>query len=629
LLEIEGRVRTWARPLLWFGAHIVLGKNRREDADRRLREAMPIKLLTFQRLMDLPRATGIQRCWRKIAMKTFPHFNVLIASVLSTGLVLCGCHGNQQVSANASTQPDQPSGDPASANLAPVADSSAAPAPEGPTYAGGAYSGAPVPSSVPADAQNYPPQDAYPPEYDGEYSSQGDDTPDESYYGVEPLATAPEPPPPLPDYDQPPCPGDGYLWTPGYWDYASTGYYWVPGMWVEAPYVGALWTPGYWGYSHGHYAFFHGYWGPHIGFYGGVNYGFGYAGVGYQGGYWNGGRFDYNRSVNNVNVTVVHNVYNRTIANNSAITRNNRVSYNGGRGGISTRPRPAELAALREPHAAPMQTQLTVQRSASENRAQFASVNRGRPTEVVDSRPVSREANVRPEASTNIHNLPMAARPPMSARNNNMPANRPQGNPVQPGRPEAQQGRPEMSHEQGNRPQPPVEQRNRQVEQPNRPQPNPQQANRPQQNYGQPNRPEPNYREQSRPQNQPQNQPQPMRAQPEPGRQEQYHPAQPPNAARTAPNRPEMQPQRQPAPPQPRPEMRPLHPTPPRPEPDHQAQFHPAPQQNRPAPQENRPAPEEHRPAPQPQSHAAPPAKAPEPAHNPPAQGHEDEHRPH
>ena len=50
---------------------------------------------------------------------------------------------------------------------------------------------------------------------------------------------------------------------------------------------------------------------PRVGFYGGVNYGFGYAGVGYQGGYWNNGAFFYNRSVNNV--TNVTNVYTKTI----------------------------------------------------------------------------------------------------------------------------------------------------------------------------------------------------------------------------------------------------------------------------------------------------------------------------
>src|SRR5437899_365844 len=83
-------------------------------------------------------------------------------------------------------------------------------------------------------------------------------------------------PPVLPVYVQPACPGDGYIWTPGYWAYGPDGYYWVPGTWVFAPEPGLLWTPGYWGWNAGFYVWHGGYWGPHIGFYGGVNYGFGY-----------------------------------------------------------------------------------------------------------------------------------------------------------------------------------------------------------------------------------------------------------------------------------------------------------------------------------------------------------------
>ena len=36
-------------------------------------------------------------------------------------------------------------------------------------------------------------------------------------------------PPELPVYEQPICPGDGYLWTPGYWAYGDDGYFWVTG----------------------------------------------------------------------------------------------------------------------------------------------------------------------------------------------------------------------------------------------------------------------------------------------------------------------------------------------------------------------------------------------------------------
>ena len=87
-------------------------------------------------------------------------------------------------------------------------------------------------------------------------------------------------PPVLPVYEQPPCPGDGYIWTPGYWAYGPEGYYWVPGTWVMPPTVGVLWTPGYWGWGNGVYIWHAGYWGPHVGFYGGVNYGYGYLGTG-------------------------------------------------------------------------------------------------------------------------------------------------------------------------------------------------------------------------------------------------------------------------------------------------------------------------------------------------------------
>jgi hypothetical protein len=55
-------------------------------------------------------------------------------------------------------------------------------------------------------------------------------------------------PPELPAYEQPICPGDGYIWTPGYWAWDGE-YYWVPGTWVMAPEAGYLWTPGYWGWG--------------------------------------------------------------------------------------------------------------------------------------------------------------------------------------------------------------------------------------------------------------------------------------------------------------------------------------------------------------------------------------------
>src|SRR5581483_6614272 len=70
-------------------------------------------------------------------------------------------------------------------------------------------------------------------------------------------------PPALPVYEQPVCPDEGYIWTPGYWAWdPDYGYYWVPGTWVLAPQVGYLWTPPWWGWDNGAYLFHTGYWGP-------------------------------------------------------------------------------------------------------------------------------------------------------------------------------------------------------------------------------------------------------------------------------------------------------------------------------------------------------------------------------
>jgi hypothetical protein len=185
-------------------------------------------------------------------------------------------------------------------------------------------------------------------------------------------------PPPLPVYDEPPIPGPGYLWTPGYWAWNEEigEYYWVPGAWVLPPRVGLLWTPGYWGWSGGEYVWNAGYWGPTVGFYGGVCYGFGYTGVGFAGGYWSGNSFYYNRSVTNIsNTTVINNVYNQQVVNNNTTN----VSYNGGNGGVRAQPTTQELQAAREQHVAPTQEQTRHQRLASTNKELRASVNNGKP----------------------------------------------------------------------------------------------------------------------------------------------------------------------------------------------------------------------------------------------------------
>ena len=192
-------------------------------------------------------------------------------------------------------------------------------------------------------------------------------------------------PPALPFYDQPICPGDGYLWTPGYWAYDDniSDYYWVPGTWVMAPEEGFLWTPGYWGWGDGGYFFNDGYWGPTVGFYGGINYGFGYFGEGYGGGRWDHGHFFYNRSVNNVDITNIHNVYNERVENNNG----NRVSYNGGKGGIEARPTSEQQAAANQRHIPAVAAQSEHAQGARANPDQRAGVNHGKPAVAATAKP--------------------------------------------------------------------------------------------------------------------------------------------------------------------------------------------------------------------------------------------------
>src|SRR5262249_3225939 len=185
-------------------------------------------------------------------------------------------------------------------------------------------------------------------------------------------------PPALPVYVQPPIPAPGYIWTPGYWAYGDDGYYWVPGTWVQPPAVGLLWTPGYWGWNNGIYAWNAGYWGPRVGYYGGINYGFGYVGTGFAGGYWSGGVFNYNRTVNNFGNVTIANTYSKTVINNN-VTNVTNVSYNGGTGGTTATPTAQELAAAKEQHTAPTAMQTQHQTAASTNKALLASANNGHP----------------------------------------------------------------------------------------------------------------------------------------------------------------------------------------------------------------------------------------------------------
>src|SRR5580704_681136 len=192
-------------------------------------------------------------------------------------------------------------------------------------------------------------------------------------------------PPVLQVYEQPLCPTDGYLWQPAYWGYGSAGYYWIPGVWVAPPQSGFLWTPGYWGFSNGLYAFNEGYWGPTVGFYGGVNYGFGYGGRGFDGGRWESGHFSYNTAVMRVNTTVIHNTYVQKVSYTT-----NRTSFNGGTGGTTARPSAAETTMARQhgqAAAVPAAQQKMAARGQSAVKAN--TENHGQPANTAAARPAT------------------------------------------------------------------------------------------------------------------------------------------------------------------------------------------------------------------------------------------------
>jgi hypothetical protein len=306
----------------------------------------------------------------------------LTAATAFIALGVTACKSNQNANQAQIAQQDATgSVDPAAANLAPGTSTTSG-----------------QPTQVLGENQSYTPQQssysnepsggynsgAYPASGDYAYNNYDADTQDQESQA----------PPPIPEYDQPASPGPDWYWTPGYWAWGTDGYYWVPGTWVEPPYYGALWTPPYWGYYNNHYLFHRGYWGPHVGFYGGIDYGFGYIGIGYYGGYWRGHDFYYNRSVTNVGS--VGNFYNRPVVVNNVhygAAPINRVSYNGGRGGIAIAPRPAELAARTERHAQPVASQVALRETAAHNPAFAYNTNHGRPQQAAFARPEAAGVN--------------------------------------------------------------------------------------------------------------------------------------------------------------------------------------------------------------------------------------------
>jgi hypothetical protein len=184
-------------------------------------------------------------------------------------------------------------------------------------------------------------------------------------------------PPVLPVVEQPPCPAEGYIWTPGYWAHGVEGYYWVPGVWVPPPQVGLIWTPPWWGFNNNVYVFHEGYWGPTVGFYGGINYGYGYFGHGYWGGRWEGNVFRYNTAVTRVNTAAVYNTsFDESVRNKEVNT--SRASFNGP-DGVKAELTGEEKAAEEHRKVPLTSEQLAQRETAGKDPNLHASVNHGHP----------------------------------------------------------------------------------------------------------------------------------------------------------------------------------------------------------------------------------------------------------
>jgi hypothetical protein len=171
-----------------------------------------------------------------------------------------------------------------------------------------------------------------------------------------------------------------------------------------------------------------------VGYYGGINYGHGYAGHGYEGGRWDHGHFRYNAAVNNIPSGRVHDVYRAPVSQHPGHPE----SFNGGQSHYRTAPTAEERRFEGGQHPNWTQEQTEHEHRAISMPEQRMANNHGQPPTAATPRPGGfndpQVQHVRQPPE--MHVQPVRPNPGMT---------RPQGNPGV-GRPE---GHPGGEHPQG------------------------------------------------------------------------------------------------------------------------------------------------------------------------------------
>jgi hypothetical protein len=166
-----------------------------------------------------------------------------------------------------------------------------------------------------------------------------------------------------------------------------------------------------------------------VGYYGGVNYGFGYMGIGFAGGMWDHGFFRYNTAIMHVDGRYIHNTFeDRGMVDRYTVARGSHVAFSGGPGGIHHDPMPEERIAERDSHMDRSSFQMQHEGAARNDHSSYFKANGGHPATLAVQRPMTAP----------MHNGPQSmGRPEQQMRTESHPQMRPE--PQQQSRPSPQQ----------------------------------------------------------------------------------------------------------------------------------------------------------------------------------------------